>query len=115
MSRLVDVEPLEKYLAGLINLARQDEVGIRFPSLEAWKSELNHLNELPTVTPKQKWISAKDSPPTKDGIYFVAYKFWNWDGCVSTREFKNGKWDDEDKRGVVKYWMPIPALSEDDG
>lgn len=65
MSRLVDVEPLEKYLAGLINLARQDEVGIRFPSLEAWKSELNHLSELPTVTPKQKWISAKDSPPTK--------------------------------------------------
>lgn len=113
MSRLVDVEPLEKYLTGLINLARQGEIGIRPMSLEAWKSELNHLNELPTVTSKQKWISAKDSPPTKDGLYFVAYKFWNWDGCVSTREFKNGKWDKEDKRGVVKYWMLIPKIPGD--
>lgn len=65
MSRLVDVEPLEKYLAGLINLARRDEVGIRFPSVDAWKSELEHLQELPTVNPTQRWISVKDSQPKK--------------------------------------------------
>ena len=61
--RLVDVEPLEKYLAGLINLARRDEVGIRFPSVDAWKAELEHLKELPTINPTQRWISVKDLQP----------------------------------------------------
>jgi hypothetical protein len=114
MSRLVDVEPLEKYLAGLINLARRDEVGIRFPSVDAWKAELEHLKELPTITPTQRWISVKDSQPEKDGIYFAVYKFWHWDDCVSTREFKDGKWTEENNRGKVRLWMPIPKIVNDE-
>ena len=114
MSRLVDVEPLEKYLAGLINLARRDEVGIRFPSVDAWKAELEHLQELPTVNPTQRWISVKDSQPEKDGIYFVGYKFWSLDDCVSTREFRGGEWREEVGREEVRFWMPIPALPEVD-
>ena len=66
MSRLVDIEPLEKYLTGLINLAKRDEVGIRFPAVDAWKVEFDHLKELPTVNPSQRWISVNDSQPEKD-------------------------------------------------
>lgn len=88
MSRLVDIEPLEKYLTRLINLAKRDEVGIRFPSADAWKSELEHLKELPTVNLSQRWISVKDSQPQKDGIYFAVYKFWRWNDCVSTRSLR---------------------------
>lgn len=113
MSRLVDVEPLEKHLAGLISLARRDEVGIRFPSVDAWKSELEHLKELPTVNPTQRWISVKDSQPEKDGTYFAVYKFLDLNDCVSTREFRGGKWIEEVGREEVRFWMPIPALPED--
>lgn len=114
MSRLVDIEPLEKYLTGLINLAKRDEVGIRFPAVDAWKVELDHLKELPTVNPSQRWISVNDSQPKKDGIYFAVYKFLDLNDCVSTREFKDGKWTEENNRGKVRLWMPIPALPEVD-
>lgn len=65
-------------------------------------------------TAMQLWTSVKDALPTTDGIYFTVYKFLNWNDCISTREFRGGKWIEEVGHEEVRFWMPIPALPEDD-
>lgn len=60
-----------------------------------------------------KWISVNDSQPKKDGIYFAVYKFLNLNDCVSTREFRDGKWIEEVGREEVRFWMPIPKLQKE--
>lgn len=60
----------------------------------------------------QLWTSVKKAQPLEDGVYFVVYDFWHWDDCVGTRQFKNGKWLDNDR--PTKFWMPIPRIPKED-
>lgn len=60
-----------------------------------------------------EWISVNDSQPKKDGIYFAVYKFLDLNDCVSTREFRDGKWIEEVGREEVRFWMPIPKPPEE--
>lgn len=60
----------------------------------------------------QLWTSVKKAQPLEDGVYFVVYDFWYWDDCVGTRQFKNGKWLDNDH--PTKFWMPIPRIPKED-
>lgn len=60
-----------------------------------------------------EWISVNDSQPKKDGIYFAVYKFLDLNDCVSTREFRDGKWIEEVGREEVRFWMPIPKLPKE--
>lgn len=74
------------------------------------------IDTAPTVKPPTHdayWRDCNKEQPTKDGVYFAAYDFWCWNNCMSTRKFENGKWTEEDERGAVKFWMPIPTLPED--
>lgn len=88
-----------------------DKAGIELYQSE-WKSLDDAINSIPTAM--QLWTSVKDALPTSDGIYFVVYKFLSLDDCVSTREFRGGKWIEEVGREEVRFWMPIPALLEGD-
>ncbi len=78
-----------------------------------WKEIESAVESIPTAM--QLWTSVKDALPTADGIYFAIYKFLGLNDCVSTREFRGGKWVEEVGHEEVRFWMPIPALSEDDG
>lgn len=77
-----------------------------------WKSLDDAINSIPTAM--QLWTSVKNALPTADGTYFAVYKFLDLNDCVSTREFRGGKWIEEVGREEVRFWMPIPALPEDD-
>ena len=98
--RLVDVEDVVDALGNMGE-------SIDLKEAEEW------IDTVPTAI--QLWTSVKDALPTTDGIYFTVYKFLNLNDCVSTREFRGGKWVEEVGREEVRFWMPIPALSEDDG
>ena len=43
----------------------------------------------------------------------LAYKFLDLNDCVSTREFRDGKWIEEVGREEVRFWMPIPKLPKE--
>lgn len=98
--RLVDTEDVIDALGNM-------EEPIDLKEAEEW------IDTVPTAI--QLWTSVNDALPTADGIYFAVYKFLNWNDCVSTREFRGGKWVEEVGREEVRFWMPIPALPEDDG
>lgn len=63
--------------------------------------------------PSTTWTSVKDKQPEEDGIYLTAYDFWCFENCVSAREFRNGRWGEEERRGAVKFWMLIPKIPGD--
>nr|DAU93200.1 MAG TPA: Protein of unknown function (DUF551) [Caudoviricetes sp.] len=88
-----------------------DALGNMGEAIDLRKAE-EWIDTVPTAM--QLWTSVKDALPTSDGIYFVVYKFWSLDDCVSTREFRGGEWREEVGREEVRFWMPIPALPEDD-
>lgn len=74
-----------------------------------WEVLWSAIDSVPTAM--QLWTSVKNAQPTTDGVYFVAYDFWHWENLIATREFKNGEWLGNNR--PVKFWMPIPALPED--
>ena len=88
-----------------------DALGNMGEAIDLRKAE-EWIDTVPTAM--QLWTSVKDALPTSAGIYFVVYKFWSLDDCVSTREFRGGEWREEVGREEVRFWMPIPALPEDD-
>lgn len=88
-----------------------DALGNMGEAIDLRKAE-EWIDTIPTAM--QLWTSVKDALPTSDGIYFVVYKFWSLDDCVSTREFRGGEWREEVGREEVRFWMPIPALPEGD-
>ena len=88
-----------------------DALGNMGEAIDLRKAE-EWIDTVPTAM--QLWTSVKDALPTSDGIYFVVYKFWSLDDCVSTREFRGGEWREEVGREEVRFWMPIPALPEVD-
>lgn len=88
-----------------------DALGNMGEAIDLRKAE-EWIDTVPTAM--QLWTSVKNALPTSDGIYFVVYKFWSLDDCVSTREFRGGEWREEVGREEVRFWMPIPALPEDD-
>ena len=88
-----------------------DALGNMGEAIDLRKAE-EWIDTVPTAM--QLWTSVKDALPTSDGIYFVVYKFWSLDDCVLTREFRGGEWREEVGREEVRFWMPIPALPEDD-
>lgn len=96
--RLIDANSLEKHLA----------LG---QAVIFW----DDIEKAPAIKPEAQWRDAKTNPPKEDGDYFAVYKFWNWDDCVDTREFKDGKWTEEERRGEVRLWMPIPFIPKEDG
>lgn len=98
--RLVDTEDVIDALGNM-------KEPIDLKEAEEW------IDTVPTAI--QLWTSVNDALPTADGIYFAVYKFLNLNDCVSTREFRGGKWVEEVGREEVRFWMPIPALPEDDG
>ena len=61
--------------------------------------------------PSTAWTSVKDKQPEEDGIYLAVYDFWNWDNCIGTMQFKDGKW--LNNRHPVKFWMLIPEIPGD--
>ncbi len=75
-----------------------------------WEVLRSTIDSVPTAM--QLWTSVKDALPTSDGIYFVVYKVFGLDDCVSTREFRGGKWREEVGCEEVRFWMPIHALPE---
>lgn len=106
--RLIDADAVADAVCDAIF----DETSIELHQYE-WKKIENAVKNIPTAM--QLWTSVKDALPAADGIYFAVYKFLDWNDCVSTREFRGGKWVEEVGREEVRFWMPIPALSEDDG
>jgi hypothetical protein len=58
------------------------------------------------------WRDAKKELPPKDGFYIGVYDSW-FENCIATREFKDGRWVDEERRGFIKFWMPIPEIPGD--
>ena len=76
-----------------------------------WKSLDDAINSIPTAM--QLWTSVKNALPTADGTYFAVYKFLDLNDCVSTREFRDGKWIEEVGREEVRFWMPIPELPKE--
>lgn len=105
--RLIDADAIADAVCDAIF----DETSIELHQYE-WKKIENAVESIPTAM--QLWTSVKDALPTSDGIYFVVYKFWSLDDCVSTREFRGGEWREEVGREEVRFWMPIPALPEVD-
>ena len=63
--------------------------------------------------PSTAWTSVKDKQPDEDGIYLTVYDFWCFENCVSAREFRNGRWGEEERRGAVKFWMQIPKIPKE--
>ena len=61
--------------------------------------------------PSTAWTNVKDKQPEEDGIYLAVYDFWNWDNCIGTMQFKDGKW--LNNRHPVKFWMLIPEIPGD--
>ena len=61
--------------------------------------------------PSTAWTSVKDKQPEEDGIYLAVYDFGNWDNCIGTMQFKDGKW--LNNRHPVKFWMLIPEIPGD--
>nr|DAQ31053.1 MAG TPA: Protein of unknown function (DUF551) [Caudoviricetes sp.] len=104
--RLIDADTVADAVCDAIF----DETSIELRRYELEKIE-NAVKSIPTAM--QLWTSVKDALPTADGIYFTVYKFLNWNDCISTREFRNGKWVEEVGHEEVRFWMPIAALPED--
>lgn len=79
------------------------------------------INEAPTITPQNEWVSVEDRLPTKSGEYFV----YTTDENISTAEFDEdcgefGFWKEYYQDGAylhsewikadwITHWMPIPA------
>lgn len=95
--RLVDTEDVVDALGNM-----GEEIDLK--EAEEW------IDTVPTAM--QLWTSVKKAQPLEDGVYFVVYDFWYWDDCVGTRQFKNGKWLDNDY--PTKFWMPIPRIPKED-
>lgn len=96
--RLVDVEDVVDALGNMGE-------SIDLKEAEEW------IDTVPTAM--QLWTSVKNKQPDEDGIYLTVYDFWCFENCVSAREFRNGRWGEEERRGAVKFWMPIPEIPKD--
>lgn len=108
--RLIDADDFKSYLMASANFAEKKATTELVSDTLKWVAK--EIDKANTVEQEGHWRSAKNEPPVKDGMYFALYDFWGWK-CAATREFKDGVWTEEERRGKVKFWMPIPVVQEE--
>jgi hypothetical protein len=83
---------------------REDVLNDRFEVMTIYDDLINAVNEMPTIEPKQEWISVNDRLP-EEGVQVLVY----WDDGFEIGRYVGGEVGD----GV--YWMPLPEPPEKEG
>ena len=120
MSRAIDVEKAieiieakQKELCPVGRYGRNYVYGSDREKYDAWEEIIDALDNLPTLTPPNEWVSVEDELPERDGVYLVV----TTRGSVTTAHFyaektfsdghrKSANWQGNRK---VTYWMLLPA------
>ena len=93
------------------DIVRQDKVALNL--LEQVLYDIQHV---PTLTPPNEWVNAKDNPPKLTGKYICCVEdthgyMWSIPADYLS-EMKTWVGEFGEIKNKVVYWMPLPAPPE---
>ena len=117
MARAIDAIELQQKMCALCNQDYSDE-----PCEPSDCVFIRAINETPTLTPPNEWVSVEERLPEGNGGYIVTAcdegcpageGIW-YDTVVVFAEYYDGCWTwndgtEYDLTDIVTHWMPLPA------